>query len=259
MESVRQSIYNVLDPAEISKKLFEIERRIRTLEGTWGTKPVIYLGPSLKQGIASQILDADYRPPIKRGDLAQAIDEGHRMIGIVDGMFHQNLAVSVREIHEAIDRGARIYGGASMGAMRAAEAHKLGMVGVGQVYSWYRNGAIESDDEVSLCFDEASGKVLTEPLVNIRATLEQALKEKVIAEGAKEQVIAAAKEIHFSERSYPLILARLKGKLTPEELDCLKNYFSQQSVNLKSEDAIELLRQMKKDYEHFGAVKRVSC
>ena len=38
-----------------------------------------------------------------------------------------------------------IYGAASMGALRASELDFVGMVGIGQIYNWYRDAVTEDD------------------------------------------------------------------------------------------------------------------
>jgi hypothetical protein len=43
-----------------------------------------------------------------------------------------------------------IVGASSMGALRAAELDSMGMVGIGTVYQYYRDGIIESDDDVAI-------------------------------------------------------------------------------------------------------------
>ena len=52
-------------------------------------------------------------------------------IGIVDGFFHQQPSVWHREILYALSQGVPVFGGASMGALRAAELADYGMTGVG--------------------------------------------------------------------------------------------------------------------------------
>src|SRR5262245_35548505 len=94
--------------------------------------PVVFLGPSMPLADARRILDADYRPPVRRGDL-EALPGG-TLVGIVDGVFDQSLAVSPREIRDALERGVRILGSSSMGAMRAVELGAFGMIGVGRVF-----------------------------------------------------------------------------------------------------------------------------
>ena len=82
------------------------------------------------------------------------------------------------------------------------------MVGIGEVYRRYRSGELESDDEVALVYDPESGYALSEPLVNIRATLEAAVADGAIAPADAAAVLAAAQALYFPERTWPAILRR---------------------------------------------------
>ena len=53
-------------------------------------KPVIFLGPTLSIEKAKDILDADYRPPAKKGDLLQVMPTDVKIVGIIDGYFLQD-------------------------------------------------------------------------------------------------------------------------------------------------------------------------
>src|SRR5580700_9812280 len=57
--------------------------------------PIVFLGPSLPQEEALRIVKAEYRPPIRRGDL-DGIPAGS-IVAIIDGVFDQSLAVSATE------------------------------------------------------------------------------------------------------------------------------------------------------------------
>lgn len=61
---------------------------------------VIFTGLSLSFEDAQEILDAEYLPPIKRGDIDSLLDNRKdiEIIGIIDGVFHQSPAVSHKEI-----------------------------------------------------------------------------------------------------------------------------------------------------------------
>src|SRR5262245_7391289 len=114
----------------------------RKSAGTSGDRPIVFLGPSLPVDEARRLLDADYRPPISRGDIDRL--PAGCTVAIIDGVFDQARAVSPREIREGIGRGMRIFGSSSMGALRATEVAE--MVGVGVVHRMFETGAIESDD-----------------------------------------------------------------------------------------------------------------
>ena len=170
-------------------------------------KIIVFLGPSLDCASAEKILPAEYRPPAKRGDLITAAREGAEIIGLIDGVFHQESAVAHREILAALKGGIRVVGSSSMGALRAAEMDTLGMVGIGEIYRMYKSGELIADDEVALVFDPVSGMSLSEPLINIRFTLKRALDEGMIDAAAHETLLASARSLFYPKRTYRAIVS----------------------------------------------------
>jgi TfuA protein len=162
---------------------------------------VVYLGPSLSRSEASYILEAEYLPPISRGDLAK-LPEETKVVGIVDGEFFQSLSVSPKEVLTILDRGIQVFGAASMGALRAAETHVYGTIGVGEIFAMFRDGVLDGDDEVALAYDPQSYKHFSEPLVNIRRALEVAVARKVIGKEEMQQLVDRMKSLYFPERSF---------------------------------------------------------
>jgi len=170
-------------------------------------KIIVFLGPSLDCASAEKILPAEYRPPAKRGDLITAARESAEIIGLIDGVFHQESAVAHREILAALKGGIRVVGSSSMGALRAAEMDTLGMVGIGEIYRMYKSGELVADDEVALVFDPVSGMSLSEPLINIRFTLKRALDEGIIDAAAHDLLLASAKSLFYPKRTYRAIVS----------------------------------------------------
>jgi len=134
---------------------------------------VVFLGPSLCRARAEEILQAEWRPPARRGDVYRAAQEGARIIVLIDGVFFQDSSVAHKEVIYALDAGSRVLGASSMGALRASELDVYGMEGVGLIYQAYKNGRLVSDDEVALTFDPFAFEPRSEPLVNIRFNLER--------------------------------------------------------------------------------------
>ena len=165
-------------------------------------KIIVFLGPSLDRTSAEKILPAEYHEPAKRGDILRAVQSGATIICLIDGVFHQDCAVAHREILHAIKSGVRVVGASSMGALRAAEMDTLGMVGVGEIYHKYKTGELESDDEVALVFDPESGLSLSEPLINIRYTLQHAQECGIISPAAHDTLLAAARSVFYPQRTY---------------------------------------------------------
>ncbi len=163
-------------------------------------KPVVFLGPSLARSEASRILDADLRPPVKRGDLP-ALEEDIDVIAIIDGVFMGEAAVGHREIVDKLRSGVKVYGSSSMGALRAAELQDFGMIGIGRIFDRYSKGEIEGDDEVALIFNPETLEPLSEPLVNMRLNLEEAAKRGLLEGREAAQVVSCLKAIYFPKRS----------------------------------------------------------
>src|SRR5580700_7605068 len=100
-----------------------------------GDRIAVFLGPTLPRANAMLALDAVYRPPARRGDIYRALRDGFHTIVLIDGEFHGQPSVWQREIVDALIEGAVVHGASSMGALRAAELHSLGMVGHGQIFA----------------------------------------------------------------------------------------------------------------------------
>jgi len=206
---------------------------------------VVFLGPSCDRITAREILDAEYRPPAKRGDITAAVNAGARIIGLIDGVFFQESAVAHREILAALRAGVRVVGASSMGALRAAELDSLGMEGVGEIYRAYREGRLVADDEVALVFDPETFVPLSEPLVNIRATLQQALEFGVIDAGAAGALLDAAKGLYFPERTYDAVVEAAAGAVDPGVLARFAAFAGEHCVDQKRKDAVLALERIR--------------
>jgi len=206
---------------------------------------IVFLGPSLERDAAETILPAEYRPPAKRGDLLRAVQEGAAIIGLIDGVFHQESAVAHREILTAIKKGVRVIGSSSMGALRAAEMDTLGMVGIGEVYRMYKSGELVSDDEVALVFDPETGFSLSEPLVNIRFTLREAEQKGIITPQDHAALLSAAQAIFYPQRTYGRIVSGAGAALSPETRERFPAWVNQHAVDQKRKDAVAALEYIK--------------
>ena len=198
---------------------------------------IVFLGPSCDEATARAILpDAEYRPPAARDDIVRAATDGAAVIVLIDGVFLQDCAVGHREVLGVLKRGVTVIGASSMGALRAAELDGFGMIGVGEVYRRYRSGELESDDEVALVYDPESGYALSEPLVNIRATLEAAVADGALAPADADAVLEAAQALYFPERTWPAVLRRAT---VPDRIRA--TIAGRPKVDLKRADALAAL------------------
>lgn len=206
---------------------------------------IVFLGPSLERDTAETILPAEYRPPAKRGDLLHAVQDGADIIGLIDGVFHQESAVAHREILTAIKKGVRVIGSSSMGALRAAEMDTLGMTGIGEIYLMFRSGHLIADDEVALVFDPETGLSLSEPLVNVRFTLKEAENLGIITPQDHAVLLAAAQAVFYPQRTYAKVVAVAGDAVLPEIRERFLTWVQLHAVDQKRKDAVAALEYIK--------------
>jgi hypothetical protein len=217
-------------------------------------RPVIFLGPSLSPEKASKIFDADYRPPAKKGDfLRLAADPNVKMVGFIDGVFLQDYPPTPIEVYQlARKEGVLLAGAASLGALRAVELEKFGMVGIGKIFQLYKTGRVNADDEVAVTFaSEGDYRLQSEAMIDIRYNLYLAHKKGVISRRAKSALARVAKETYFPHRNYAHIIedARVKYPKFCDRIDSFGSYIASNRKSLKEIDAIRLVQFLKARYE----------
>lgn len=207
----------------------------------------VFTGPSLSAKEARGILDAEYLPPVAQGDVYNAALKQPKAIAIIDGYFTNVPSVWHKEILFALWRGVHVFGGASMGALRAAELVPFGMQGVGWVFEAYRDGAIIDDDEVAVLHgpEEVGFPSLSEAMVNVRRTVAAAVAAQVVGETTGAALLDRAKALHFTKRTYDNIVeaaADLPATEFGAEVAAFADWLPQGRVDQKRIDAIALLR-----------------
>jgi hypothetical protein len=218
-------------------------------------KPVIFLGPSLSHEKARKIFDADYRPPAKKGDfLRLAADPNIRMVGFVDGVFLQDYPPTPIEVYQlARKEGVILAGAASLGALRAVELEKFGMLGIGKIFELYKSGRVDADDEVAVTFaPEGDYQLQSEAMMDIRYNLFLAHKKKVMSKKTKIALARVAKETYFPHRNYANIIeeAKVRHPAIAGEIDSFAAYIASYRKSLKEIDAMRLVRYFKERYEN---------
>jgi hypothetical protein len=160
---------------------------------------VVFVGPSL--GPDRPAVDGiEYRGPAASGELLAAARAGATVIGLIDGVFHQALAVSPREVRTAATTGARLFGGASMGALRAVDCPGA-ITGVGRIYEAFARGELTDDDEVALSFDPVTGRAVSYPLVQVRAAADLLAVRCPGARSSLAAFVERVRALPFTERS----------------------------------------------------------
>jgi len=175
-----------------------------------GGDVAVFLGPSLPADEARRIAPCRVLPPARAGDVLALLPERPLAIALVDGLFDAVPSVWHPELLAALDAGVAVFGGASMGALRAAELWREGVVGVGGIFAAYRDGRLDDDAEVALLHagPEHGFRPFTVPLVTARAAAEAAREARVLTDGEAGRVIDAARALHYQERTWKALLGR---------------------------------------------------
>lgn len=218
----------------------------------------LFLGPTLDHARAHALLpDAVILPPVEHGAVYAAVKaRGATVLGIVDGYFLHRPSVWHKEILWALDRGVSVYGAASMGALRAAELEAFGMIGVGQVFRRFADGALPpfagpcDDDEVAVVHGppETGYLAVSDAMVDMRATFEAAGHEGVVEQTVVNALCDIAKGLHFSKRAYAVVLELARNAVVAgvdvESLERLEAWLPTGRVRQKRADALELLERI---------------
>jgi hypothetical protein len=179
---------------------------------------LVFVGPTLAADeVRARLPGADVRPPAAVGEILD-LALGRRRparIALIDGYFERMAAVWHKELLLAMERGISVYGAASMGALRAAELARFGMIGVGNIFRDYARGALIADDEVAVAhLPAAQGyRPISQALVNLRHGLELATRARVISAALRTRLVELARTRFYRERSWPRLVedARAAG------------------------------------------------
>jgi hypothetical protein len=211
------------------------------------TTPVLFAGPSLDAASREKLAGIEVLPPVGRGDIDALFtrEQPPKLIGIVDGVFLQSLAISPKEILAAMERGAVFFGSSSMGALRAVELADFGMRGVGDIVRLYASGEVNADDEVAMTFDPETMAAVSEPMVNIRLAIAAAVRAGAVDEETAAAAIAAAKARYFPDRTYERMLRDIADRVPAGQLEALRAFLRDEAPNAKRDDAVALVEQMR--------------
>jgi hypothetical protein len=208
----------------------------------------VFLGPTLAEKDARAELDADYLPPVSAGDVYRLWRRRPRVIGIIDGSFDRVPAVWHKEIMWVMERGVHVFGGAGLGALRAAELDSFGMCGVGRVYQAFRDGTLDRDDEVAVRHGtvEDGYRPLSEAMVNIRSTLLAAQDQGIVSAATRGILVAAGTALFYPNRTWPELLRAAEAtQADAAELEALRRWLPVGRIDQQAADAVAMLREMR--------------
>jgi hypothetical protein len=145
-----------------------------------------------------------------------------------------------KELLYVLAQGVPLYGSSSMGALRAAELAAFGMSGRGDVFARYASGELVDDDEVALAYHQEDGRyrAMSEPMVNIRATVEGAVAAGVISMEIGATALATAKGLEYPQRHQAAVLQRMRADHVDEPaVAALARFWQDHAVDVKADDA----------------------
>ncbi len=212
---------------------------------------VVFVGPSLDPKKARTILEADYRPPAKKGDLIKLImslDEKETVVGLIDGYFLLDYPPTPIEVYQLIVRpNTVVIGSSSIGALRAVELEKFGMIGIGKIFQLFKHGKLDADDEVAVTFSQDLYRLQSEAMVDIRYNLYLSLKRGFVDKETKDAIAKVAKSIYFPYRTYQNIIEETI-KNYPQLEDSARRfeaYILRNRKSLKERDALKLIEHIR--------------
>ncbi len=216
-----------------------------------GDEIIVFAGPTIGATDVAEVIDCCVEPPAQLGSIYRAVRGAPKVLAIIDGYYEHVPAVWHRELLWALLHGVWVYGGASMGALRAAELDAYGMRGVGRVYAAFRDGDLTDDDEVAVAHGPAASghRPVSEAMVNIRATLDRAVADNVLPGDVAATFSGLAKARFYPDRDWETLAvdARAAG-VDLSHVDALERFLRDGGrVDQKRLDAYELLRTIATD------------
>jgi hypothetical protein len=203
------------------------------------------VGPTLPATEVQERIACICLGPAAQGDVYRATLRRPKAIVVIDGYFEHVCSVWHKEILWAIRQGIPVFGSSSMGALRAAELDRFGMVGVGAIYEDFRDGVLEDDDEVTVLHgpERSAYAVATEAMVNIRSTLRAAVAAGVVSEPTAAVLLRLAKSLHYTRRRWDAVLgaAEADAAVPAPERELLRDWLPTGRIDQKREDALALL------------------
>ena len=136
-----------------------------------------------------------------------------------------------------------------MGALRAAELEKDGMIGIGKIFQAYKSGNVDSDAEVAMIFSAKDYMPLSEPLIHIRFFVQDMIQKQVLSNGEGSTILEVSKNIYFPSLSFSKVFDKIQCCINNEKIEYMKNYYNshKEEYNIKKKDAKELLNYIAKN------------
>jgi hypothetical protein len=173
---------------------------------------LVFAGPSLPSDF--DLGGAERRPPVKRGDILDALNRPLSAIGLIDGALSERATLWPKEIIAALAAGVRLVGGGTLGALWAAQLADFGADGVGEVFEGLVSGRLRGLEDIAP-LDRIEQERLVRigrPLVDLLDLIERAQKTRMISSAAARAMEAVARRLDPTERRYESLFERAHGE-----------------------------------------------
>lgn len=202
---------------------------------------IVFVGPTLHGSTQEWPQGIERRPPAVLGDIACAVRERPKAIGLIDGRFGDAPSVWHRELLEAIDCGIAVYGAASLGAIRAAELHEFGMIGIGAVFESYRSGAITRDDAVLVM--QAPSELGAAPITVALVDAEATIRSMPLSKTFKLELLRIARRTSYATRTWRSIASAVHEELSKRS--AVEQLLAKHALSVKRNDSDQLIEKIK--------------
>ncbi|HKO89115.1 MAG TPA: TfuA-like protein [Burkholderiales bacterium] len=217
-------------------------RLLAELEVKLSGRACVFVGPSLSENVDA--FEVTRFPPVRAGDLLDAVAAGYKAIGIVDGALDPAERLTLEELGAVLRTpGVTVFGGGSLGALWAAQLHEYGMRGVGRIFRLLRRRAIQDSDELYVLHApaELGYRPLTLPLINVRFTLRHMRRTGRISRGEEQALVMYLKEISWFDRDFPRIASAADQVCNSALRTKIVNSFNGHYRNAKRDDALAVI------------------
>ena len=201
-------------------------------------------------------------PPATRGALTAAVTSGYRRIGFIDGAVEESECLPLSELRDALAiPGVTVLGGASMGAVRAAQLQSEGMRGVGRIFRLFRCGGLTHSDEVYVLHAPESLRYrgLTLPLVNIRFTLRAMRLAGHLTRSEERAATMYMREVPWFDRDRGSLSAAIYAVCARSRCARLMQTFELMYRDIKQEDAIAVVSLLHSQHRSIGRSRNITC
>jgi hypothetical protein len=167
------------------------------------------------------------------------------VVVLVDGFHHQAGLVRSKEILDLLAIGVRVVGCSGLGALRAAELHRYGMIGNGEVFELYRQGVIDGDEEVAVADDPP----FTVPIVNVLHGAAAAVVDQIVTEAAATAIVGCVRSLPRRDRTWQAMRDRAGRAAVAEAFAAFEGFLAAhpEHADVKAADALDTLRHLDAD------------